>query len=183
MNFFIKIKHWQLFLLIIAISIIAQVFFTSYFDKNQNNKSLIFFPFIGQILILYLWHLSIGLMLHKKLLPNIKMSIVKFEIALFISFVSFFFISYILFTILSLPMTQNMLPYILSLFLSLPVLIVSIFYCLYFNAKALKSIELQKNANFNEYILEFFLLCFFAIGVWIIQPKINQIFFAKNDKQ
>jgi hypothetical protein len=36
--------------------------------------------------------------------------------------------------------------------------------------------ELQKEADFNQYMPELLLLCFFAIGVWIIQPRINKIF-------
>jgi hypothetical protein len=51
-----------------------------------------------------------------------------------------------------------------------------IFYGIYFVAKSLKSVQLGREAELGEYIGEFFLLWFWFIGVWIIQPKINRLF-------
>ena len=42
-------------------------------------------------------------------------------------------------------------------------------------AKNIKTIELQKEVSFGGYIEEFFLLLFFPIGIWILQPKIRKI--------
>jgi len=53
-----------------------------------------------------------------------------------------------------------------------------LFYCLYFIAKALKTVELQRPVTFSDYAGEFFLLWFYPVGVWILQPRINQIFAA-----
>lgn len=50
------------------------------------------------------------------------------------------------------------------------------FYCGYFNAKALKAVETKKPVTFSDYVGEFFLIWFFPIGIWIIQPRINKIF-------
>jgi hypothetical protein len=50
-----------------------------------------------------------------------------------------------------------------------------IFYCLYFCAKALKAAELQRPVTFSDFVGEFFLLWFFPIGVWILQPRINRL--------
>jgi hypothetical protein len=54
-----------------------------------------------------------------------------------------------------------------------------IFYCLYFNAKALKAVEWRRPVTFGDYAGEFFLLWFFPLGIWFIQPRINQLF--RND--
>jgi hypothetical protein len=51
-----------------------------------------------------------------------------------------------------------------------------IFYCFYFTAKVLKTVELQKPVTFNDYAGEFFLIWFFPIGIWFIQPRINRLF-------
>ncbi|WBA43434.1 hypothetical protein [Hymenobacter canadensis] len=51
-----------------------------------------------------------------------------------------------------------------------------IFYGLYFVAKTLKSVELQRPASFSEFVGEFFLLWFFPVGIWVIQPRINRLF-------
>ena len=49
------------------------------------------------------------------------------------------------------------------------------FYSLYFVAKTFKTVELQKEVNFGEFAGEFFMLWFYFIGIWIIQPKINKM--------
>jgi glucan phosphoethanolaminetransferase (alkaline phosphatase superfamily) len=50
------------------------------------------------------------------------------------------------------------------------------FYCLYFNAKALKTVESQQLVTFSDFIGEFFVIWFFPIGIWILQPRINKLF-------
>jgi hypothetical protein len=50
-----------------------------------------------------------------------------------------------------------------------------IFYALYFNAKALKAVEWQKKVTLSDYVGDFFLIWFFPIGLWFIQPRINNI--------
>lgn len=49
-----------------------------------------------------------------------------------------------------------------------------ILYSIYFSAKTFKTVELQRNVQFSDFAGEFFLIWFYFIGVWIIQPKINQ---------
>ena len=51
-----------------------------------------------------------------------------------------------------------------------------LFFVLYFNAKALRSVELQRRARFGDYIGEFCLFWFFPIGLWFLQPRINKVF-------
>lgn len=50
-----------------------------------------------------------------------------------------------------------------------------IFYCLYFVSKTFKTAELQRKVSFSDFAGEFFLIWFFPIGIWIVQPKINKI--------
>lgn len=49
------------------------------------------------------------------------------------------------------------------------------FYSIYYVAKTYKSAELEKDAKFEDYAAEFFLVLFWFIGVWVIQPKLNQM--------
>ena len=51
----------------------------------------------------------------------------------------------------------------------------SMFYYLYFVAKTIKIAELQKKLEFVNFASEFFLIWFYPIGIWFIQPKINKI--------
>ncbi|WP_373551080.1 hypothetical protein [Haliscomenobacter sp.] len=55
-----------------------------------------------------------------------------------------------------------------------------IFYCIYHVAKTIKTVELQRKVTFSDFIAEFFLVWFFPIGVWILQPTINKLA-AKDD--
>ncbi|MNL47293.1 hypothetical protein D3C87_1700740 [compost metagenome] len=76
---------------------------------------------------------------------------------------------------------DNSIPLAMSaaLLLIIPLHLFSIFcliYTLYFNAKSLKAVETRKPVTFSDFAGEFFLLWFFPVGVWIIQPRINKIF-------
>ena len=50
------------------------------------------------------------------------------------------------------------------------------FYNLYFVAKNLVTAETGRSASFSNYAGPFFLLWFFLIGVWFIQPRINRLY-------
>lgn len=60
----------------------------------------------------------------------------------------------------------------------IPVLLVMIclFYILSFVARSLTAVERQKQVTFYEYAGAFFLVWFYPIGIWFIQPKINALF-------
>jgi hypothetical protein len=51
-----------------------------------------------------------------------------------------------------------------------------IFYLLYFVSKSLVLAESGKSASFYDYSGPFFLLWFFPIGIWIVQPRINRLY-------
>ena len=50
-----------------------------------------------------------------------------------------------------------------------------IFHTMYFAAKTIKCVELKRNVTFSDIAGEFFLIWFFPIGVWILQPRINKL--------
>lgn len=52
---------------------------------------------------------------------------------------------------------------------------VAYLFCIHFNAKLLKSVELKREAMFSEFSSDFLLILFFPIGIWIIQPRLNKI--------
>jgi hypothetical protein len=37
-----------------------------------------------------------------------------------------------------------------------------------------KTIELQREVTFSDFAGEFFLIWFYPVGIWIIQPKVNK---------
>ena len=63
-----------------------------------------------------------------------------------------------------------------SLFLSAYLLaLVAFFYVLVFTAKNLIMAERQSDVSFFDYSGPFFLMWFFPIGVWFVQPRVNQL--------
>jgi hypothetical protein len=54
------------------------------------------------------------------------------------------------------------------------------FYNLYFVAKTLVLAETGKSASFYNYAGPFFLIWFFPIGVWFVQPRINRLYSEKR---
>ena len=123
-----------------------------------------------------------GVNLNKKLPDTVKMNLRKFKWFMFIPFVYLFlfyiFVHFFLFKAVS---NGEQLSNLVFFAVMLPIHLFSmfcIFYCIYFNAKSLKVAELQREVTFNDYVGEFFLLWFFPIGVWFIQPRINKMFDA-----
>ena len=50
------------------------------------------------------------------------------------------------------------------------------FYLFFVLAKLMKTAELQRKPDGDEFIGEFFLFWFFFVGIWILQPRINKMF-------
>lgn len=178
----LTLKHWQLFLLIIGIPIIFEFVAIGFIISSRDPTIMIYFFPILMILftgVFFGWFYALGTNLHKKLPNTAPMNLKKFKIFLFIPAVYILLICVFMtttFSGISQPASFN--PAIFGAII-VPVHLFSmfcIFYCMYFNAKALKTVELQRPLTFSDYAGEFFLIWFFPIGVWIIQPRINRLF-------
>jgi hypothetical protein len=55
-------------------------------------------------------------------------------------------------------------------------LIICSLYIIFYSSKVLKSVELNRNVDFDQHIKEIFFLVVFIIGIWFIQPRINRLF-------
>lgn len=177
----LTIKHWQLFGLLIGIPMIFQ-FVIMGSVMTSKNPTIMFAAFpIMMILFIGLffgWFYALGTNLHKKLPETATMNLTKFKIFLFIPVIYMLFLSVFMFCMFSNISTGGQPnPAIFALIVPLHLFsMFCIFYCLYFNAKALKTVEWQKPVTFSDFAGEFFLIWFFPIGVWIIQPRINKLF-------
>ena len=191
---FLKAKHWQLFVLIFGVPfvfqltmmgyVIAEVVINSQTDPRILFEYMNYLPWLALIPfgILFGWFWSIAINLQKKIPSDVTMKVKKFKLFFFIPvvyillFVVFF--SFILMeTMMTVPDPS------IGLIGSLLVLIIPlhlfsmfcILYTFYFIAKTIKTAELQRDVVFNDFIAEFFLLWFYPIGIWILQPKINKM--------
>lgn len=186
MNAFLKLKHWQLFLLMFAIPFFVQAIVMTLTISNHNPRYIgILFPVV---MLLYIgpfwgWFYALGINLNKKLPETVKMNLSRFKLFLFIPGIYILFLMSLLFAFFSGFSIREINPLIVLVIIPIHLFsIFCIFYCLYFNAKSLKAVELQKPVTFNDYSGEFFLIWFFFIGVWFIQPRINKLFADTNQE-
>jgi hypothetical protein len=125
------------------------------------------------------WIYSVGINLAKKIPKTIRVNFRTFK--LFISIVAIYFLFAVVFMFVN--FNGDFFNTDSAKFLNRGVLLplglfvmFCLFYCIYFNAKVLKIVELQQTVKFSDFGGEFLLFWFFLFGIWIIQPRINRIF-------
>jgi hypothetical protein len=190
---FLKIKHWQLFIILFLIPIISGFlvnengFFSTKDEINLKSTETFtsnrIYNFIStiSIFLLYGWYWSINIGLKSKIPDSIIMRSEKFKLffiaALTLSLFSTVYIDdFINGIILNMTESTDLNNLFIKLGGLLTYYLTSLFiyiYPIYLTAKTLKTIELKRDVNFKNFMKEFFLLLFFPIGVWVIQPKIN----------
>ncbi|WP_191858943.1 hypothetical protein [Hanstruepera ponticola] len=197
-NKFLNAKHWQLFTLMFGIPILLQIIaMTSMFvniDGNGNpdpTGMLNMMKIFPIIMLLYVglffgWFWSIGIGLQKYIPNDINMKTKKFKIFFFIPLIYIlFFLTIIGTTFYGISSGNNAVGGIVGkmLFIVIPMHLFSMFcmfYLLYFVSKTIKTTELERNVTFSDFIGEFFMIWFFPIGIWFIQPRLNKIVNEKS---
>jgi hypothetical protein len=191
---FLQAKHWQIFLLTFGIPMIFQFMMMGSMNSNITTQSspsptlmfdqMNFFPVMMIIfmLVFFGWFWSIAIGLQKKVPENVTMKVTKFKIFFFTPFVYtllFLFVFNVLMDELLSFETEPNIGLIGGLFaIVFPLHLFSMFcmfYILYFVAKTFKTVELQREVSFSDFAGEFFLIWFYPIGIWIVQPKINKM--------
>ncbi|TBV27598.1 MULTISPECIES: hypothetical protein [Meridianimaribacter] len=197
-NKFLNAKHWQLFTLMFGIPILLQIItMISMFaniDSNGNSNQtgmlnmmkifpIIMFLYVG---LFFGWFWSIGIGLQKYIPTDINMKIKKFKIFFFIPLIYILFLLAVIgTTFYGISAGSNAVGGIIGkmLFVVIPMHLFSmfcIFYLLYFVSKTIKTTELKRIVTFGDFIGEFFMIWFFPIGIWFIQPRINKIVSLKS---
>lgn len=191
MNFFLRIRHWQFFLLAFVLPVVLYVLmllplFTGNSEDNDLIISLLLLVTVGISLFMNTgWQYAIGTNLHKRLPADNPMPLKRFKwfLAIPVIYIAFMLLVFLplLFTNVDPESPDGMEPIILSTMalLIIPIHLFSMFcmfYTLYFNAKSLKAVESKGPVTFSEFAGEFFLMWFLPVGIWIIQPRINKIF-------
>lgn len=197
---FLKAKHWQLFILVFGLPMLfytvmmASIFIS--ISNGSNPTSLLFsmglFPIVMLLFIStqfgWLWSVAIGL--QPKVPENVTMKVKKFKLFFFVPLIYIVLIS-IFMGIFANQIMQNGNPPNIALVASFMVIIIPlhlfsmlcIFYSLYFVAKTYKTVELQREVSFSDFVGEFFMIWFYPVGIWIIQPKINKMIEEQSTEQ
>jgi hypothetical protein len=197
----LTMKHWQIFVAVMGgVLIFEFIAFSSIFSTvSSNNKPepsdftpiLIIMPImmVYTMYFTYGWQWAIISLLREKLPAGIKMNHKRIKAFVIIPIVymlvlvigMMLFFSEIINEIDPEHYFQNHKPgpaLALIFLLIIPLHLFSIFcifHTMYFAAKTIKAVELQKDVTFNDFAGEFFLIWFNIIGLWILQPKLNKM--------
>lgn len=208
-NIFLKAKHWQLFVLTFVIPFVIQgIGMSQFFEFFQllgtmeesgdiSPAAMIkpisnFFGFmmvvsvlVGVVMFGWLW--SVGIGLQGKIPEDLKMKTGLFKAALILPIVyfvgifgviSFVFLNYESLINFSMASSVQIFSTIFSVHL---LSIIAVIYTFVFVAKTVKTAELQRKVAFEDFIGEFFMVCFYMVGVWILQPRINELYSYKAE--
>ena len=166
MNFILKLKHWQVFLILLISSIASNFTWENHqlFNLGLNSLGLI---------IYFLWYFAVGLELTEHLPPRIELARTMFIINGFVLIFSILVIGAVFNGQFS---SNGFLGLIWSVYL-----IYAIFQFMFYPSKALRTVENGKEATIGQYFGYFLLTIFWPIGIWWIQPKLNKIEEVSNN--
>jgi hypothetical protein len=176
-DLFLRAKDWQLFLLLFVIPVVLEVSATGYIPASIRSwRELrpggfvhIGLMFAG-ILCLVAWLWALGSFLNPLQKPGVRLKLPFFRAALIYPPVYTIVFFAVFFT--SGPPFQVVLPLHLSA-------IFCLLYSFYFVARSLVTVNKGKQVSFSDYARVLVLLYFYPIGIWSIQPRINQLY-AQN---
>lgn len=193
-------KHWQLFLLTFGLQFVLQIALIFAMFKTMHNNDVEYDPFavfaiikyFPIVMIIYMvvylaWIYAVSIGLQSKVPTHVKMKVKNFKIFFYIPII-YYFAFMIGFSILFANFTKatsesnfifldQIFPYLLPFHFFV---IFCMLYTLYFAAKTIKTVELQREVRFGDFTGEFFLIWFYFIGVWILQPKVNKMVEKKS---
>ena len=166
----IKLKHWQIFGLIIVIPPLLIILGSTLFKMTEIKFLNSIFPLIAALtmaITYYGWIWSITVNLYKYVSVDIHFDLDKFK--------NYFRLSLIIFLVIT-PLVKMFLGPNSGLISSMLGLasISLFFYCIYLTSTITHCI-IQKNSKKTFHpIIDFILVWLLPIGIWIIQPNINQ---------
>jgi hypothetical protein len=123
----------------------------------------------------FVWFWSLGSYFNSIVQPELRMESGFFRVALI--YPPFYFVFFI-------ATFQSFSPGLFGLIIPLHLFgMVCMFYLLYFVSKSLVFAETSKPALFYDYAGPFFLLWFFPIGIWIVQPMVNRLYSERQNAE
>ena len=174
-SLFLRAKHWQLFVLFVGVGFVGDIVLLMYFPAGDSGGSVGRFELLNGILtaiflVFFLgWFWSMGSFLSSIVIPRLRLNRELFLVSLIYPplYICVFFT--VVFGNVKSSLFALMFPFHLFAMFCM-------FYVLYFVSKSLVLAETGRPASFYDYAGPFFLLWFFPIGVWFIQPRVNRLY-------
>jgi hypothetical protein len=175
LNFFLKAKHWQIFLLLFAVPTIAEIVASGYIPttirsrKDLGYGGLLYLSLVLlDTLCLFAWLWAMGSFLNSLQNSAHRLNQGFFLVALVYPCIYMPVFCWFFLDSEAIP-AQVVIP--LHFFA-----VFCFFYVFYFVAKSLVAVNKRKEVFIGDYAKSWILLCVFPIGVWSIQPRINQLY-------
>ncbi len=174
-SFFLRAKHWQIFPWLVALPIFLEILGLGMMSRSVSSwhdltarDYLVMVTWELVLLCVLAWLGSMGLFLRSIERPELRMRTKLLNISI---------ITAALYAVTYVPSQVCKTSAFTRIVESLsPLWLVGVLYIVYFVSKNLVMAERGTPVSFDQYVGLFFLLWFFPIGVWIIQPKINRLF-------
>lgn len=174
-GFFLRAKSWQLFCLLFILPLVTEMLVSvpipsgaqSVADLGRSGLVLLL-VFELYMACFMAWFWAIGTFSGDAAKAELKMDRTFFRLAIGYPPV---YTLWFFFTALG--------PDSPPIFVIVPLHLFCMFCLLYdmhFASKSLAIAEMGRQVNFYDYAAAFFLLWFYPIGIWIVQPRVNRLF-------
>jgi hypothetical protein len=182
MSFFLRAKHWQLFLLLAVVPMVAEMAAALSMPmslRSWNDFGPAGLLFVGATLFYMLcflaWFWSLGSFLNSIVKPAFKLRTAFFYFSLIYSALYLPFFLAVFFDVRPATIAVLLPLHFLAMF--------CIFYLLRFVSKTLALAETGRPVSFYDYAGPFFLMWFYPVGVWIIQPRVNRLYAERRNSE
>ena len=169
MTFFLKLRHWELFLMLAVPTALVLLFGIPLQPLVVASIGLFL------MLVLFAWMISVAVWSNQRLPPERQRSPAPFVAGLIVPIV--YALMYI---VLYLPLLEAGGPPARPPIWLFPMHLMSmagIFYGIWYTARQYKSLQESVDADFLIFSSTFFLLFIFPLGIWIIQPGVNALYY------
>lgn len=190
----LKAKHWQVFIVLFVLPMVIQMAFMAVMviniisaaDRNPEEiyKVIRFVPIVMLVYIVpfYVWLWSVAIGLQKYQPKELVIRTRLFKLLLLFSAVYYLFYASLIAHLMAMQGSFNPLLFVAIIPFNL-VAAFCMLYSFFLAAKIFKTAELQRPVTFGDFVGEFFLIWFYPIGIWFIQPKINKIVEEREQEQ
>jgi hypothetical protein len=181
-TFFLRAKHWQLFLLLVGMFGLAEAIAGAVMAANVSSKGGVGTVGLvgGAIMALGMacsvgWFWAMGTFLNSINQPALRMKAGFFRFAV---------IYPVLFICAAGPFLLEPRTSVSAVISALNFFAVfCLLYDLYFVSKSMVMAETGKPATFYNYAGPFFLIWFFPLGIWFVQPRVNRLYAERKNAQ
>lgn len=175
----LRLKHWQIFGLIIIIPPLMILSGSILFKLTGINSFNFVFPFLATMIMAityfgWIWSITVNLYKYKS--RDLQFDLDKFKTYFRLSLIIFFII--IPFSKVFLGANSGLISFVLGL-----TSISLFFYCIYLTSTITNSLSKKNEKEPNNLFIDFLLIWILPIGIWMVQPKINQLLTDELDDQ